>query len=222
MVLPSKVLRGLFFDWVPLNTLQGRGEKWEKDFSNRNPKCSRSPCLLRVCAHACANSLGMLKVRMSGCGSICLIPGGVVEWELGNSAPQRERTSRRRLPCADKSSPPTPLTLDVPAPTQSCTYAPFHHTIIVSLVPYPGSESKERNPPTTTSTQPPLSTIICSIMHPQPLHLNKTRVCVFSNSCYFEKMILICESPHRSFTVQPIFLHFQHIPIKSAYARPCG
>lgn len=121
------------------------------------------------------------------------------------------------------------LTLSVLAPTQSYTYLPFfHHAIITSLVPYPCPESKEQIHQLSASTQPPLCTIICSIIHPQALQLNKNLFCLFLNSCYFERRSFLRWTwleNHLNFDHTALFfffLLFQHIWIKSAYARLCG
>lgn len=174
----------------------GKGnEKW---VSRR--EIPNAPVLLlfyvRECVCVCAHqhSLGMLKVRTSGCGSICLINGAVMEWELGISALQWKRTSCRRLPCADKSSPATSASRTQRPGTNPvlhlCTVPFFHHTIISILLPY-RAWVEGTNPPTATSTQPPLCTIMCSIIHPQPLNSNKNLFCLLLNSCYFCKTVFL-------------------------------
>lgn len=118
-------------------------------FSERNPKCSRSSSLLCTCVCAHQHSLGMLKVRTSGCGSICLINGAVMEWELGISALQWKRTSCRRLPCADKSSPATSASRTQRPGTNPvlhlCT-VPYRSSITLSSLSFchTGLESKEQ------------------------------------------------------------------------------
>lgn len=84
-------------------------------------------------------------------------------------------------------------------------------------MPYPWPDSKEQTHQLTTSTQPPLCTIICSIIHPQALQPNKNLFCLLLNGCYFERRSFLRWTwleNHLYFTVQLIFLHFQHIWIE--------